>query len=111
MQAEAAALKVPVRFLQTLRTLIPQTAGAADIEDEEDVWSDAEPDAADLLAAAQSRPANETSSEEEDVGAAASELQTALMAAPQMLAADSGEPCCTAAAVECVSFAPNLMTQ
>ena len=80
-QAEATALNVPVRFLHELRTLLPQ-AVTDDTGDEEDAWADPNIDSAKLA---------EVSSDSEEEGySETSELQTALMAAPQMIAATSG---------------------
>lgn len=84
MQAEAAALNVPVRFLHELRTLLPQAAGSVDTTNEEDAGSDPDIDSAG---------SPNVFSDSVEVGKGymeTSELQTALMAAPQMAAAISG---------------------
>lgn len=94
LQTEAATLKVPVRFLHQLRTLLPQTPEAADTCDKEDVWSDAEPDATQIQTATDDAKPAGTTSAEEGSDLEAFELQTAIMAAPQMLAATSGGLCC-----------------
>lgn len=90
MQGEAAALNVPIRFLQQLRRLLPpsQAVKADDTSTEEDARPDLDMDSVGVL---------EVSSEEEEEEESylgASELQTALMAAPQMVAATSGTLCC-----------------
>ena len=88
VQGEAAALNVPVRFLQQLRRLLPpsQAVKADDTSTEEDARPDTDMDSVGIL---------EVSSEaEEESYLGASELQTALMAAPQMVAATSGTLCC-----------------
>ena len=92
MQAEAAALKVPIRFLHQLRMLLPQNTEAARTDSEEDVWSDPETESDDAaLASTKVSPdISEISSEEEDSNLGSSALQAALMAAPQQLAAGSG---------------------
>lgn len=82
MQAEAAALNVPVRFLHELRTLLPQAVETDDTSNEEDPWPDPNMDSA--------RVAELSSDSEEEGYSETSELQTALMAAPQMIAATSG---------------------
>ena len=80
MQAEATALNVPVRFLHKLRTLLPQAVDIDDTGNEEDAWPDPNMDSA-----------RELSSDSKDKGySETSELQMALMAAPQMIAATSG---------------------
>ena len=80
MQAEATALNVPVRFLHELRTLLP--AVTDDTGAEEDAWPDPNTDSAKIA---------EVSADSEEEGySETSELQTALMAAPQMIAATSG---------------------
>lgn len=84
MQAEAAALNVPVRFLHELRTLLPQVVETADTTNEEDAGSDPAMDSAG---------SPQVFSDSAEVGKGymeTSELQTALMAAPQMAAAISG---------------------
>lgn len=84
VQAEAAALNVPVRFLHELRTLLPQAAEPVDTTNEEDARSDPDLDSA-------GSPQVFPDSAEVDKGyVETSELQTALMAAPQMAAAISG---------------------
>ncbi len=102
MQAEAAALKVPVRFLHQLRALLPQPE--EEVNSESDVWSD--------CATEVSKPAHEASnssqagsSSEDDISAdEGSELQTALLAVPQMLAAISGEDCFVVQLLEMTSL-------
>lgn len=92
MQAEAAALKVPVRFLHQLRTLLPQSTAASQMDSMEDMWSDAEPepDDAELVNMGLGSSGSEMSSEEEDSNLGSSALQAALIAASQQLAAGSG---------------------
>ena len=83
MQAEATALNVPVRFLHELRTLLPQAVNAEDTSKEEDAWLDPNMDSARIAEAS-------SDSGEEESYSDTSELQTVLMAAPQMIAATSG---------------------
>lgn len=86
MQTEAAALKVPIRLLHQLRTQLPQPAEVEAIE--ADIWADSIDTNAVVLNAADPSQAG-TSSEDEPLEAD-SALQTALLAAPQVLAATSG---------------------
>lgn len=88
VQAEATALNVPVRFLHELRTLLPQPVSTDDSSNEEDAWSDPDMDSARV---AEVRLSSSDSEEEGD--SETLELQTALMAAPQMIAATSGTHC------------------
>ncbi|KAL3135319.1 hypothetical protein ABBQ32_007514 [Trebouxia sp. C0010 RCD-2024] len=81
-QAEATALKVPVRFLHELRALLPQAA------QNDDAHSG---NGAQLDAGLDSVKTAEVTLEEESC-LVTSELQTALMAAPQMIAANSDLP-------------------
>lgn len=85
VQAEATALKVPVRFLHELRALLPQAA------QNDDAHSG---NGAQLDAGLDSVKTAEVTLEEESC-LVTSELQTALMAAPQMIAANSGALCHT----------------
>ena len=80
VQAEATALKVPVRFLHELRALLPQAAQTHDSSSHKGAQLDASVDTAKTAKV----------SSEEDSCVATSELQTALMAAPQMISARSG---------------------